>query len=61
MTATRERIERKQEYMFVRAEGFYFVDYPDDESAAKGAVENPGTLMIVNTSTGKEVFNVNRN
>lgn len=44
------------EYMFVRPEGFYFVEVESDEVALLHVEKNPGTHMVLNMQTGRKVW-----
>lgn len=44
------------EYMFIRAEGFYFVQLPSDHTPEQAARMNPGTLKIVRVPEGETVW-----
>lgn len=44
-------------YTFHRKEGFYPIELPSDEEALRNVRCNPGTIIVVNMTTGKTVFN----
>lgn len=48
--------ENLTSYMFVRAEGFYFLDLGSDEEAKANAKCNPGTLKVINAIEGTTVW-----
>lgn len=43
-------------YVFVRKDGFYFVDLESDSSAKSNAAINPGTIQIQNSQTGQIIW-----
>lgn len=48
--------EKQNVYTFHRSEGFYPLELQDDTTALANALNNPGTLKVVNEVTGKTVF-----
>lgn len=42
-------------YLFFRTEGFYPVEYENDEDAIKGAMHNAGTIRV-ETASGRVVW-----
>lgn len=45
-----------REYIFIRKEGFYFVEIPAHIDIAENAKENPGTLEVIDAITKKTVW-----
>lgn len=45
-----------QLYVFFRTEGWYPMEYPDDEAAKAGAELNKGTLKVQNMLTKKVIW-----
>lgn len=45
-----------QEYMFFRAEGFYFLELPNDAAAIASVKSNPGTLKVSHVASNRVVW-----
>lgn len=48
----------KTPYTFRRKEGFYVLELGSDEEARANAINNPGTIQVVNEITGQTVWDV---
>ncbi len=49
------------EFIFVREDGFYFIDLPVGSNIQDHVADNPGTIKVLNAETGELIWEVTKN